>query len=232
MKDANTDRTYQVLLLSRQPDAAERIFADLSATSGASGKTALVQLDGHACRVTVRTGVPDAEDVAWMADIAGADAIAIAIRHLDVLSLDLDRQLLNLMPDDPNKAVSVLLCREDGETDFKLSCPFCGQKLWVRDSDVDKRGRCPNCQKAFTLPSPARHLRAHLQIDETIPILNVYFGNAISTSTIILDMLRGMEEGITESSAALNPAVLKQRTVRVQVQPPGKTSDAESGPDS
>ena len=51
---------------------------------------------------------------------------------------------------------NVLIARADGEGDFKMSCPSCAQKLWVRDSDVDKRGRCPSCKKAFTVSNVMR----------------------------------------------------------------------------
>ena len=76
--------------------------------------------------------------------------------------------------------MAVILFREEGEIDFKMSCPACGQKLWVRDTDVGKRGRCPNCKKAFKLPSQAGHLKSQLMLPDAVPALTVVRGKAAS----------------------------------------------------
>ena len=90
----------------------------------------------------------------------------------------------------PEKPTAVFLFRDADEIDFKMSCPACGQKLWVRDTDEGKRGRCPNCKTAFHLPSQPQHVKTELSLHGEIPVARVVGKDARSCRNA-LENLRG-----------------------------------------
>jgi len=94
----------------------------------------------------------------------GLDGCLCLIRFVDHQSMQKLASTLKMLSDCDVAPVYFLIYRKSGEPDFKMSCPFCGQKLWVRDADVDKRGRCPTCKKGFTLPK---------QEDQVIDLLSL-----------------------------------------------------------
>lgn len=95
------------------------------------------------------------------------------IRFVDVLSLQKMDQLLNQSGAVKKIPSLMLIYRNENETDFKMSCPFCGQKLWVRDVDQDKRGRCPHCSKGFTLPDQEDHLHSTLRLPPAVQVRKI-----------------------------------------------------------
>src|SRR5205814_8967692 len=114
---------------------------------------------------------------------------------LDSLSMDRVKDIYRNLPSEKVTPLAVVVCRETGESEFKISCPACGQKLWVRDSDVGRRGRCPQCKKAFTLPSQANHLKSQLLLPDTVNIVNATLNNVASC--------RGVVAGVLERVIAL-----------------------------
>jgi hypothetical protein len=101
-----------------------------------------------------------------------ADAIPLVLlRYVDIMSLQVIRELLDARDDTIPSLV--LLYREEIEADFKMSCPYCGQKLWVRDADQDKRGKCPHCNKGFTLPAQEELVATSLGLPASIPIRRI-----------------------------------------------------------
>ena len=136
------------------------------------------------------------------------DAILLLVRMLDSLSMDRIKDIYRNLPSEKVTPLSVVVCRETAESEFKISCPACGQKLWVRDADVGRRGRCPQCKKAFTLPSQANHLKSQLLLPDSVNIVNVALNNPSSC--------RGIVAGILERVTALEQ-LNKSSTVRVQL---------------
>lgn len=110
--------------------------------------------------------------------VPSPDAAVLTARFLDGGSLKILKAHLDGLVGSPPVPVVFALLRNEGESEFKISCCGCGQKLWVRDPDEGKRGRCPNCRKAFQLPSQASYLRAALQLSEATPIRRVTLGHA------------------------------------------------------
>lgn len=137
-----------------------------------------------------------------------ADGILLLVRMLDSLSIDRVKDIYRNLPSDKVTPLSIVICREMGEVEFKISCPACGQKLWVRDADVGRRGRCPQCKKAFVLPSQANHLKSQLLLPDAVHIVNVILSHGSSC--------RGVVAGVLERVDALEQ-VSKASTVRVQV---------------
>jgi hypothetical protein len=136
------------------------------------------------------------------------DGILLLVRMLDSLSIDRVKDIYRNLPSDKVTPLSIVICREMGEVEFKISCPACGQKLWVRDADVGRRGRCPQCKKAFVLPSQANHLKSQLLLPDAVHIVNVILTHNSSC--------RGVVAGLMERVDALEQ-VSKASTVRVQV---------------
>lgn len=101
------------------------------------------------------------------------DVFVGILRFVDVVSL---QALANLI--DASGAVKFtpaifVFYRNENETDFKMSCPYCGQKLWVRDADQDKRGRCPHCSKGFTLPKQEEHIISALRLPPSVEVKRI-----------------------------------------------------------
>ncbi|MFP6905382.1 MAG: hypothetical protein VCG02_09200 [Verrucomicrobiota bacterium] len=170
------------MLLSSELDCAASIRGVLCPDDGVWN----CRLDGKTLQIGVHSG-PLGSPGDSRSEIGDADAIALVVHYMDVITLDQLRDTCTLLRDHHGK-VAVFLYREEGEVDCKMSCPSCGQKLWVRDTDVGKRGRCPNCKKAFMLPDQAEHIRAELALDPGISITRVEGGN-ISSSKSAMRML-------------------------------------------
>jgi len=98
------------------------------------------------------------------------DLVLGMIRFVDLVSLQKMSELLEDVISDTATPALILVYRNENEQDFKMSCPYCGQKLWVRDTDKDKRGRCPHCGKGFTLPAQVEHVRSALRLNARVPI--------------------------------------------------------------
>ncbi len=158
------------------------------------------------------------QDPTFEEHIAKADAIAIVVRFLDVLSLDKIKMIYRHLPNELSVPVALFLLRDKGEVDFKISCPSCGQKLWLRDIDLGKRGRCPNCKKPFVILSQPDHLKSQLMLPESVPIIKLVRTETESFRLGIAQLLDAMSVGIKPSTANLTAEALKNATVRVQVQ--------------
>lgn len=158
------------------------------------------------------------QDPSFEEHIANADAIAIVVRFLDVLSLDKIKMIYRHLPSEINVPVAVFLLRDKGEVDFKISCPSCGQKLWLRDTDIGKRGRCPNCKKPFIILSQAEHLKAQLMLPERVPVVMMIRSDAESFRAAMTKLLGSLAVGIKPAVAEMTEEALKNATVRVQIQ--------------
>jgi hypothetical protein len=88
----------------------------------------------------------------------------------------------------------------------------------VRDTDVNKRGRCPNCKRAFKLPAQAAHLKSQLMLPDAVPVISVVRGNAASCRGAISSLV-GRVAGKVAEGPEPDDETLKQATVRVQIQP-------------
>lgn len=147
---------------------------------------------------------------------APASAVPVVLlRFVDVLSLQNTLELLEARTG-LNPAV-VLIYRNENESDFKMSCPYCGQKLWVRDADQDKRGRCPHCQKGFTLPAQEQHVSSALSLSPTTPVRRIVRGDPGSLSS----PLRLMMEANSSTDLLKNlelDRLNKSKTMKVDVE--------------
>lgn len=150
------------------------------------------------------------------AALAECDAAALLVSHIDAVSIEHLRAAYRLLPSEYMLPAAILIVREPGKMEFKMSCPTCGQKLWVRDEDKGRNGRCPHCKKSFVLPAQTTHLKGVLMTPEVVPLITVTDGNAHNC--------RGPIAALAER-ASRQAQALKSATMRVQVSdaPPAAT---------
>ena len=203
-----------ILILCIHPELGETFLQNVCA--GAVGTSSDTVVEERPVHLDIMAGDPRmiAE---WDDSMKKTDAVALLVRFLDVISLDKIRAIYRRLPSERTVPMSVILFREDGEIDFKMSCPACGQKLWVRDSDVGKRGRCPNCKKAFKLPSQAGHLKSQLMLPDAVPAITVVRGKPASCRGALASLMSYLTGTIVPKAEGLDQETLKKTTVRVQL---------------
>ncbi len=205
----------KVLVLCIYQEMGETFVQDVCEVSvEGKGKT---EIEGVNTEMDILAGDPRLNP-AWADRVKGVDGLVLLLRFLDVISLDKIKAIYRRLPNETSIPMSVFLFREEGEIDFKMSCPACGQKLWVRDTDVGKRGRCPNCKRAFKLPSQSGHLKSQLMLPDAVPVISVVRGNKSSCRGAVASLVNRVQGEIDEETEA-DAETLKQATVRVQIQP-------------
>ncbi len=210
-----SDVPLHVLLLSDDQGLAEWFLNDMGALPGEDGRHA-VTVGGRPLALTQRSGMP--ADIGDLQDcLLAADVILGLARFVDVVTLERLDAIVQRIPLEWDKPLGFFIYRDEHETDFKMSCPFCGQKLWVRDADVDKRGRCPNCKKGFTLPRQEDHLASRLQLRDAIQVRRIFRGNPASISGPLQNLIRLLDGGVAAGS--IRPGAHKHSTLRVEVHP-------------
>lgn len=118
------------------------------------------------------------------------DVLVGLIRFVDVLTLQKMDKLLSASGAGKFTPTLILIYRNENETDFKMSCPYCGQKLWVRDADQDKRGRCPHCSKGFTLPDQMEHVNTTLRLPSAVQVRKIVRQDPGSLAGPLRDILQ------------------------------------------
>jgi hypothetical protein len=197
---------------SNDPALFEWLMADTGAK--ASGEPGVWDVDfaGESVRMCFveRFGGESGQEV--------PKACICLIRFVD--QMELQKLSQRLFPDNhPGQRIPhlFLVYRKNNEADFKMSCASCGQKLWVRDLDVNKRGRCPNCKKGFTLPGQEELAIQFLGLKQTAPLYRAMQDDPSSVAAglrILLkrigenDALRdGMDPVFRESRDTMNLSV-------------------------
>lgn len=204
----NASRT--ILVVSPDTELVEWWLEDLGAEPGADGSPAIARFSDTELRFVVADpSEPDAL-------AAEADAMVGLVRHVDVLSLQQMDESLRGASKPKALPSAVLVYRNENESDFKMSCPFCGQKLWVRDADVDKRGRCPHCRKSFTLPNQEDHVRASLRLPKGVPVLRVMRNDAGSFAGPMRKILSLKPESVLDHLEVPSQAASRQ-TMNVDI---------------
>lgn len=206
--------SYKLTIVSDDIANAEAFLQELRLATNSDGM--VLDVDGDTVEVTIsNSDISDSEN--WKKNIEPANVVIFILRHIDVISLDRAKKIYQSLPSGTVVPFSVLILRHEGEVDYKMSCPYCAQKLWVRDSDVDKRGRCPNCKKAFTLPSQVSQLRASLKLPDAATVHTVYQENPSSCLGALQNLL-GSIQGELQFQDVVDSDAAKAQTMRVQVQ--------------
>jgi|GEM_PF-1397320 len=143
------------------------------------------------------------------AELQEASVIALVVEYVDAQTLGIVRGAMGRLPRDRNLPMAFFVNRPEGKQDFKMSCPSCGQKLWIRDSDVGKKGRCPNCKKAFEIPEQIALLREQLRLPQSVEVRTVSPENSQPVRDVLEVLLRQAFTG----EVAYNEAMKNQTSV-------------------
>ena len=216
--------TIRVLVLSVHEDMGLN-FIETVCPSVSSGEGETL-IEGHRFHLKVHAGDPD-DKTSWDAAISDSTALVMQVRFMDAMSMERLKSYCRALPTNPPIPMAVFMFREEGEVDFKMSCPVCGQKLWVRDTDENKRGRCPNCKRAFRLPAQSQHVKGELGLPDGVPLNRVIRGNATSCRNALANFKGHLVGGLVASDKSIDPKVLMKATARIEVT--NSNSDTQTG---
>lgn len=197
----------RVLLLSIEEDLPDWLMDDLGAVENEG--TSTVDISGY------RLLFEDCRSSDAVSEKLKRCNLVIGLaRHMDVETLE---QMASLTaPLESGHSTAMLAYREDAERDFKMSCPYCGQKLWVRDADIDKRGLCPNCKKGFTIPKQEDLLVAKLRLHGRVVVKKIFKGNPASISGPLNSLFSIMKMGNLDMPSARDAAGQSTRRIEIQ----------------
>jgi len=131
-----------------------------------------------------------------------ADAALLLVRFLDQLSMTRIKQVFHLVNNSNFLPKSIIIMREPKEAEFKISCTYCGQKLWVRDRDTGRRGNCPQCRKTFFIPTQKSFVTSFLMLTEAVPVQTATKGDASSRNAVaaLVERIVTVEDGMKSST--------------------------------
>ncbi len=157
----------------------------------------------------------DAEAAA--APLKRADAFVLLCHFLDQASLQGVRQLYHRLKAIRDVPLGLFILRNPDEKQFKISCPQCGQKLWVSEEEIGMRGRCVNCRHGWTIEAPAESIRHGLRLPDSVPVLNVTRGNAAGCRGALANLLARALPGMANHQAQAPSTVQNQATIPIQI---------------
>ncbi len=145
-----------------------------------------------------------------VAAVNAADAVALMVHHVDAPSLERLKQAFRILPSVHKVPVALLMVREASKMEFKMVCPNCSQKLWVRDEDQGRIGRCPHCKNTFVLPAQGAFIKRQLTLPASFPVTMVIIGNP--------GACRGPLTNLA-AQAKLRAQVMKSSTMPLSINP-------------
>lgn len=172
-------------VLSPQPELAQAFMATLCGEGALKGQ---VNLNNMA---DVVVEIPPAEPIeATIEHIKSADFAILLLRFVDEETLDVARALLRALPPAVQAGIHIALAREQGEGEFKMSCPKCGQKLLIKDALAFRRTQCPRCKHPFTIPGQTDLVRQEFLIPPEHKISKAQLGDTESCMAVLRSAYR------------------------------------------
>lgn len=154
----------------------------------------------------------------WKTKVNQADVLVLLIRHMDSASIHSIRIRYARLGGDRRVPLGIFILREEQEQEFKIGCNACGQKLWMNENDIGKKGRCPNCRTPFLIPTPSEYLRERLILPDAVPVLNVSLGNVMLCRGALTNLLARTTLEIDPLQGRAKNDLLKQSTVAIHVE--------------
>jgi transposase-like protein len=211
-------KTIKTLLAGVEAAVMTQALHDLGGVPVDGGHDQNIPLQGVTVRVHPLLDT-ETDEAAWTSALADADAVTLLLRHGDIFTMEALRRVKTRLASHPSALpLAVLVYRELDVEEFKISCPACGQKLWVRDADANKRGKCTTCGQSFTISDITRHVRVELSLAKDTPIAVAHANNPIALQAAIINQVRPMVGRILEDEDFLVGEVIKSNTVRVKIQ--------------
>jgi predicted RNA-binding Zn-ribbon protein involved in translation (DUF1610 family) len=203
-------QTLRLLVVSPDKDLSQWLISDLGALEEKDG-THTVEFSGTRFEMVLECDPTKLSS-------PSADILLGLIRFVDGVSLHLLGELFKVATAEKSCPAAVLVYRKELEGDFKMSCPFCGQKLWVRDADQDKRGRCPNCHKGFTLPGQEDHVAKALHLPPGISVRKAVQGDTSTLGAHLKQLLRVRADEINLRMAGDKTGLSSRQTMNVNLE--------------
>lgn len=204
-------KTISVLFIGNDPVVGDALLRELDlgpATQLAQPPDILVRLRLQAGEVV--------DPAPWRASIGGADLMGFYGHHLDTQSVASLRAIFELCKEKKSAPLHMLLCRSGEAGEFKIGCPHCGQKMWVREGDADKRGRCPTCQKGFPVPHAVKELKQRLGLPDLTPITPVTLGHPVAAHAALMAILRPVVGPLLDAKGLLISEALQKHILHFQ----------------
>ena len=139
----------KVAVVTAEKEIASLFIGDVCGAPGLEGE---VTLGGRSIKLEASLVQPDTGFDGPGAPLA--DAYIMIAHFLDAVSLDVLKFAYETINTRPRIRQAVILYRKNGESEYKISCSACGQKLLIRDTHVGQIGRCPHCKESSRLPLP------------------------------------------------------------------------------
>lgn len=183
----------------------EGFFATLGVDPGAPGELAVGRHTAELELVNAVESIPAGLD----AIVAKADAAILLVKFLDQGTLGRLKDVFHRLNTEVFLPKSVVILRETKEAEFKMSCTYCGQKLWVRDRDAGRRGNCPQCRKTFFIPTQKSFVTSYLMLTDSVPVTT-----AVREDATCLAAVSALIERIDSMSDSV-----KSQTMRIELPP-------------
>lgn len=151
------------------------------------------------------------------ARLTQADAAVLLLQFLDRASMEAARSLLQALPASVASNCGVVFVYPREERKFKISCDECGQKMWVLETEIGRRGRCPQCMKSMQIPSPPQVIRRHLRIPDTMPVLSVVNGEPALCRGALANLLVRVTAAAPQEGSPSAQEFLKRATRAIQL---------------
>ncbi len=211
---ADTPRPRNVLLLCISQDFGAQFLSAVTATCGAGGRRLVA--GGETLDLEVLAGDPRLNP-AWPDLLKKGDGYLLLLRHLDHISMDKVQAIYSHLLRDAYGPLAVFVVREPGELEFKVSCLACGQKLLVRDSDVNKTGRCPYCKEAFRLMAQTEYVRSQLRLPDAVPVARVCPTDPAPIQAALLELAQRIRRPAVSALEMRDDQAAKRATTRIQI---------------
>lgn len=192
------DGKVYIPVFSFTEGAGERFFETLGFGSETTGD---IPLGNKTAQVELIRLVEDGAG-GLEAALSRADAALVLVRFLDQVSMTRIKDAFRALQAETFLPKTIAAFREAKEAEFKISCTYCGQKLWVRDRDAGRRGNCPQCRKTFFVPTQKSYITSYLMLTDAVPVINVTHGDASCRNAIasLVERIVSMEEGTKSST--------------------------------
>jgi DNA-directed RNA polymerase subunit RPC12/RpoP len=199
-----TTRTRYVPVFTIDPEIGRMFVSTLCGRDALQGE---IVLEDTTVYLEVIAGEA-ANTAAIKESLRRADAAVLLVRFIDALSISQIREIYQTLPLEPFLPRAIFVFRQKGEVEFKMSCSNCSQKLWVRDADAGRAGRCPHCKKTFLLPKQADNVRGLLDLPKDLEVSYTSQGNVQTCSHALSELINKIFN---------HEAASKAKTMRIQI---------------
>lgn len=141
------------------------------------------QIDGNDLEMSCRP----AEDI--QAAVSGMDGAVVLVHHMDLMTVEKLREIKDFMATKAEIPWLWAILKHKGESEFKISCIDCGQKIWVPDGRSGATARCPKCKKSFEIPTREQFLQLMLGIDDASKTALVEEGDSESFENVLKSLV-------------------------------------------